>query len=71
METQEVINTLRKFRRKWRSEVTRERKFQKSMAEKYPMGCSSWEKSVGIDIGFSCCASAIDALIKRLENESK
>lgn len=73
METQEIIETLRKFRRKWRREITREHKFQKDMREKYPgafvPGC--YEKSVGIDIGYSSCASVVDRLIKKLEAEQK
>ena len=67
MDTQEIIDTLRKFRRKWRRELTRERKFQQQMAEKHPSGCPAWEKSVGIDIGYSHCISNIDELIKKLE----
>ncbi len=69
--TSEIIKQLRNFRKKWRREITRERKFQQAMAAKYPLGCPSWEKSVGIDIGYSYCASDIDKLIKKLEHESK
>ena len=71
MTTAEIIKTLRNFRKKWRRELTRERKFQNSMAQKHPNGCSSWEKSVGIDIGYSYCTSDIDKLIKKLEAEQK
>jgi len=72
METQEIIDTLRKFRRKWRREITREHKFQKDMRVKYGdyvPGC--YEKSVGIDIGYSSCVSVVDRLIKKLEAEQK
>lgn len=73
MEIQEILDTLRKFRRKWRREITREHKFQKDMRAKYPgdyvPGC--YEKSVGIDIGYGSCTHAIDGLIKKLEKEQK
>ena len=73
MDTKEIIDTLRKFRRKWRREITREHNFQKELRAKYPgdyvPGC--YEKSVGIDIGYSSCAHAINSLIKKLEAEQK
>ncbi len=72
MEIQEVIKTLRNFRRKWRREITRERKYQQSLIEKYKgMDNLSLEKSVGIDIGYSFCSSEVDKLIKKLEKEQK
>jgi len=71
MDTAEIIAILRKFRRRWRREITREHKFQQGLREKYPgdyvPGC--YEKSVGIDIGYGSCASDIDKLIKKLEAE--
>lgn len=73
MNNQEIIDTLRKFRRKWRREITREHKFQMDMRVKYPgdyvPGC--YEKSVGIDIGYGSCTRDVDALIKKLEAEQK
>ena len=73
MEIAEIIETLRKFRRRWRRERTREHKFQKDMRVKYPgeflPGC--YEKSVGIDIGYGFCTHDIDKLIKKLEAEQK
>ena len=72
MEITEIIATLRKFRRKWRGEITREHKFQQSLRKQYPghyvPGC--YEKSVGIDIGYGSCTRDIDNLIKKLEHEN-
>jgi hypothetical protein len=68
MEMEDVIKKLRNLRKKWRTEVTRERKYQQSLIEKYKgMDNLSLEKSVGIDIGYSMCSSAVDKLIKELE----
>ena len=73
METNEIIKTLRNFRRKWRTEITREHKLQRDMRVKYSgdyvPGC--YEKSVGIDIGYSSCAMDIDKLIKELEHQQR
>lgn len=68
MEMEDVIKKLRNLRKKWRGEITRERKYQQSLIEKYKgMDNLSLEKSVGIDIGYSFCSSEIDKLIKELE----
>ena len=71
MTTDEIIAVLEKYHRKWRREITKEHKFQKSLREKYTdtfiPGC--YEKSVGIDIAYSHCSTDIKTLLKKLKNE--
>lgn len=69
MNIEEIIKKLRSFRRKWRAEVTRERKFQIEMRKKYDGNYipPCFEKSVGIEIGFNQCSYEVDRLIKTLE----
>jgi hypothetical protein len=75
MKTEEILNKLKSFKRKWRREYNRECKFQQSLYEttldgkqKLRFGADlSLEKSVGIQIGYGFCLSEIEKLIKEIE----
>jgi len=67
MDTATILKRLKNLRKKWRTEQTRERKFQSGERLGYVPGALSLEKSVGIDIGYGMCSSELDRFIRELE----
>lgn len=68
MNIQLILKQLKNFRKKWRTNYTKEGGMANALFAKGAN--ASAEKSVGITIGYGMCTHDIDKLIKQIEREN-
>lgn len=62
---QAIIKKLKNLCKKWKTERTREAKFQAGELTGYKPGSLALEKSCGIWIGYASCIRDLEALIEK------